>query len=90
MTLDLSLYRHMSRIDRRDLHEIHERLKEMRDEIKKWTASGRGLLRLSPEDVKARDEAWVRAVQERAEERQAESNARDEDRESQSDSPSGA
>lgn len=66
VTLDLSLYRHMSRIERRDLHDIHERLKEMRDEMKKWTAGGRGLLRLSPDDVRARDEAWMRSVEQRS------------------------
>jgi len=68
MTLDLGLYRKMSRIDRRGIHDIHERLKEMRDELKKWTAGGRGMLRLSPDEVRARDQAWMQAMHERAEE----------------------
>jgi hypothetical protein len=72
MTLDLSLYRQLSRINRHGLHDIHERLKEIGGEIKKWTASGRGLLRLSPDDVRARHEAWMQAQREHAEERQAE------------------
>lgn len=68
MTLDLGLYRKMSRIDRRGMHDIHERLKEMRYDLKKWTAGGRGMLRLSPDDVMARDQAWMQAMQERTEE----------------------
>ncbi len=69
ITLDLGMYRQMTRIDRRGLHEIHERLKEIRDEMKKWTASGRGLLRLSPDDVRAREQARREAMQAEAERR---------------------
>lgn len=59
ITLDLAIYRNMMRTTRRGLHDVHERIKEIGDLLRRWTASGGGLLRLSPDDVRARDEAWM-------------------------------
>jgi hypothetical protein len=71
ITLDLGLYRKMLRVTRHGLHDIHERLKEIETELQKWSASGgRGLLRLSPDEVRARDDAWMQAQRE-ADERRA-------------------
>lgn len=71
IVLDLGIYHQMGRVDRRGLHDIHDRLKEMLAEMKKWTASGRGLLTLNPDDVGARDEAIIRHWEEDAAERQS-------------------
>lgn len=64
VALDLDIYWNVGRIDRRGLHDVHERLKEIRQELKRWSASGRGLLVLSPEDVQRREEEWLRAMRE--------------------------
>ena len=58
MVLDLGIYFNTHRIMRRGLHDIHERLKEIAGEMKKWSASGRGLLVLDPADVREREERF--------------------------------
>jgi hypothetical protein len=47
------------------VHDVHERLREIRDELKRWTASGRGLLVLSHSEAKEREEEWLRTLEER-------------------------
>jgi hypothetical protein len=56
MHLDLGIYWNLTQIERYGIHDVHERLKDIRNELKKWTATGGGLLRLSPEDLTARNE----------------------------------
>lgn len=69
--LDLSIYWGLTYINRYGEHEIHERLKEICDVLKKWSpASGRGLLAITPDDVRGRDEEWLEQVRERERERE--------------------
>jgi hypothetical protein len=56
MHLDLGIYWNLTQVERYGVHDIHERLKDIRNELKKWTASGGGLLSLSPDDLSARNE----------------------------------
>jgi len=56
MHLDLGIYWNLAQVDRRGIHDVHERLKDIRNEMKKWTVTGGGLLSMSPEDVSARNE----------------------------------
>ena len=58
MILDLGVYRRMARTDRKGLHDIHERLQEISAEVRKWSATGGGMLHLSPTDLKARNRMW--------------------------------
>jgi hypothetical protein len=55
--LDLGVYRNVLHGDRRDVHDVHERLKELVAETRKWTALPRGLLVLDPKAVRTRDAA---------------------------------
>jgi hypothetical protein len=64
MILDLGIYFNTLRVERHGLHDIHERLKEISGEMKKWSASGRGLLVLDPADIREQEE---RLMQMRAE-----------------------
>jgi hypothetical protein len=52
--LDLGIYRNLLHVNRRTIHDVAERLKEMKDELHKWTATGGGLLTLSPEELRTR------------------------------------
>lgn len=55
--LDLGIYRNLVHSTRKDVHDVHDRLKEIKDEIRKWTAPlGSGLLRLSPDEQRKREE----------------------------------
>jgi hypothetical protein len=56
LDLDLGLYWNLSTLDVKGVHEMHERLKEIRDELKKWTSGSRGILALSPDDAWAERE----------------------------------
>jgi hypothetical protein len=53
--LDLGVYWNLTTVERRDVHDLHERLKEIRNEMRKWTAGSRGLLRISPRERRAED-----------------------------------
>jgi hypothetical protein len=59
MHLDLGIYWNLTHVERRGIHDMHERLKDIREEMKKWTATGGGLLRVSPDDMAAREERWL-------------------------------
>lgn len=75
MNLDLDLYMDMTEVTRHGEHEIHERLKEIRDVFKKWTAgTGSGILALSLKE--SREEGERRRV--RMEERERQREARGE------------
>jgi hypothetical protein len=54
MILDLGIYWNLTFAERHGLHDVHRRLEEMVALLKKWTASGGGLLHLSPQDVDER------------------------------------
>jgi hypothetical protein len=42
MDLDIGQYMHLHFADRQDIHDVHERLKEIRDIFRKWSWSGGG------------------------------------------------
>jgi hypothetical protein len=52
--LDLGMYRNVLHANRRDVHDVHERLKELVTEARKWSASGGGLLTLDPSQLRSR------------------------------------
>jgi hypothetical protein len=54
LDLDLGVYWNLIRVERRGPHDIHERLNDIRNEMRKWTAGTRGLLRLSPGEIPRR------------------------------------
>ncbi len=75
MSLDLDLYMDMTEVTRYGEHEIHERLKEIRDIFRKWTSGiGSGVLALSLEE--SREEGKQRRG--RLEERERQREDRDE------------
>lgn len=79
MNLDLDLYMDMTEVTRYGQHEIHERLKEIREIFKKWTSgTGSGVLALNPEEQRAENERRRAHMEERErqrQEREAESSA---------------
>lgn len=56
--LDLGVYRHVLTLERRNIHHVHERLKEIVGILKGWGAFGGGLRTVSGEEWKERQEAW--------------------------------
>jgi hypothetical protein len=56
MTLDLGVYWNLTWVDRKDMHDLVKRLEEIRDTMKKMVTSGGGLLVMTTEDVKKRNE----------------------------------
>jgi hypothetical protein len=64
MDLDLGVYRDMHFTPRYGLHDVYKKLEEISSTLKDFKAFGGGLLRLSPADVKKRDEEWDHAVRE--------------------------
>jgi hypothetical protein len=75
LDLDLGVYRNLIRVQRRGQHDIHERLKDIRNEMRKWTAGTRGLLRLSPDENRAEEERIERLLEEKRAERDQASGA---------------
>jgi hypothetical protein len=57
--LDLGIYRGILHAQRRDVHDVHERLKELVSEAKRWTASGSGIEVLTPRAQRARTRATL-------------------------------
>lgn len=56
LDLDLGIYWNLSIVTRHGLHDVHERLKDIRNELKKWTSANGGILRLSPDESRAENE----------------------------------
>lgn len=52
--LDLGVYRNILHATRYDVHDVHERLKELVNETRKWTAGGSGIAVLTPRAQRAR------------------------------------
>lgn len=76
LELDLGIYWNLITADQRDIHDIHERLKEIRDVFKKWTTNTGAILRVSPDERRAENE---RLLQEREERRAARERAAQEE-----------
>lgn len=62
--LDLSMYLGTSGIHRGDLHDIHKHLKEIADNVKKWTDSD-GLKVMTRSDRQKREAEWEALIVER-------------------------
>ncbi len=75
LRLDLDLYRPLRVIERKTVHDLSETLDAIHGQLEKWTAGlDGGLLVLSPEDLRRRDEevrAWVEEQRREAAEQQA-------------------
>jgi hypothetical protein len=66
LDLDLGIYWNLMQVERRELHDVHERLKDVLKEMKKWTSgTGRGILLFSPDEVYAENERRRRYHEER-------------------------
>jgi hypothetical protein len=81
--LDLDLYRYRLSVTRHTIHDVNKTLDKIRRQLDKWTAgSGGGLLVVSPDDKRRRDEdfrAWVeeqRATEHAADDGQAAGNGK--------------
>jgi len=78
LDLDLAVYWNLTTVERRDIHDIHQRLKDMLAEMKRWTSgTRRGLLTLSPADVRAENERTRQYLEERRAEREEQSEDQD-------------
>jgi hypothetical protein len=78
VTLDLGVYWGLQRVELADVDDVHKRLKELVDVVTGWSASGGGLLRVSPAEVDERNAAWRAQVEERRHQRSGESGTPDE------------
>jgi hypothetical protein len=58
IVLDLGIYWGIVPGERKDIHDLHKPLSEISKTLEKWSATGGGLLRVSPADVRERLEAW--------------------------------
>lgn len=58
IVLDLGIYWGLLRVEEKDADDIHKSLNELVREVKRWSASGGGLLVLTPSEVKQRWERW--------------------------------
>jgi hypothetical protein len=71
LNLDLDQYMHINTVTRHGAHDIHERLKEIRDIFKKWASgTGKGMLALSLEESRAEGQRQLKMM--KARERQHE------------------
>jgi hypothetical protein len=58
--LDLGVYWGLVRIEQKTIHDVHERLKEIGDTLKRWKVpAGDGLLVLSVADVERQRKEWL-------------------------------
>lgn len=72
MDLDLGIYWNLSTIERKEVHDIHKTLVEIRDVLKKWTSGSGALRRVSPEEEQAEIERRLAAMEERRRRREGE------------------
>lgn len=59
ITLDLGIYRNIQYVHRNTIHDVHGQLEKIAKDVRRWTASGSGLLVVSREDQR---EDHARAV----------------------------
>lgn len=64
--LDLELYRYLSTVTRRSVHDLHKQLEEIRKVLAGWSANiGRGMVAMSYEEAKARENEIINGMEER-------------------------
>jgi hypothetical protein len=59
VVLDYDLYRNLVRVERKDIHDVHERLKEIATETKKWSPMGGGIAMVTSRDLRLRTARMV-------------------------------
>jgi hypothetical protein len=64
LDLDLGLFRNMQFIRQKGLDDIAKELERLRQRVDDFKAFGGGVLALSPEDVRKREDEWERRVEE--------------------------
>jgi len=77
MDLDLDVYWNLTTVDRKGIHDIHKRLTEMRDVLKKWTSANGALRAVSIEEDRAESERRLKVAEERRRTREAETGETD-------------
>lgn len=65
MTLDLGIYRNIQYVRRNTIHDVHGQLEKIAKEVRRWTASGSGLLVVSGEDQREDHARAIRRFQTR-------------------------
>lgn len=65
MSLDLGVYWGLQRVERSDLHDVHQRIVELVRVLESWSARGGGLLAMSEQEVRTREEARLAAYRDR-------------------------
>ncbi len=60
--LDLGVYWKLTTVERKEVHDIHQRLVEIRDVFRKWTSTTGALRRVTPEEDRAEVERRREAI----------------------------
>lgn len=63
--LDLGVYWGLTRIEHKDIDDIHKRLEELVREAKKWASGYGGILTMTPADVQKRIDEHMQRIEER-------------------------
>lgn len=67
LILDMGQYMHMHTVTRHGIHDIHKQLETIQKTLKGWSANlGRGMVAMSYEEAKARENEIVNGMEERA------------------------
>lgn len=82
MDLDLGIYWNLSTVDRKGVHDIHKRMVEIRNLLKKWTSQNGALRAVSIDEDRAESERRLKAKEERRRSREDEDDEDAEDPES--------
>lgn len=73
LDLDLELYRYLSTIERRTIHDVHKQLQEIQKVLKDWSANlGRGMVAMSAAEEKEHENRVIEEMENRSQEREAE------------------
>lgn len=81
LILDMGQYMHMHTVTRHGIHDIHKQLDAIQKTLKGWSANlGRGMVAMSQQEAKAREDEIVRGMEERQrEDDEATSDGQEED-----------
>jgi hypothetical protein len=64
--LDLELYRYLSTVTRHTIHDLYKQIEQLNKTLKGWSANiGRGMVAMSYEEAKAREDEIVKGMEER-------------------------
>jgi hypothetical protein len=72
LDLDLELYRYLSTVTRRTIHDVHKQLEEIQKILKGWSANlGRGMVAMSAAEEKERENRVLEEMEMRSRERES-------------------